>query len=132
MGLEHLALGRTNNLPIKHRGKVHSGKVRSVYWLSQKDSNRIIRDFGYIVEERTLLGVMVISDRISAFDCNWKGEHDLSGVPGKGAALNQISAYMFDDFKNADIGEHHLLDSPHPLVWIVQKARPILVEGIVR
>ena len=34
---------------------------------------------------------LVISDRISAFDCIWQGEDGLNGVPGKGAALNAIS-----------------------------------------
>lgn len=129
-GLEELALADTSNLPIKHEGKVHSGKVRSVYWLTEEDSARLTFERGYSRDSK--LGVMVISDRISAFDCNWKGEEGLQGVPGKGAALNAISNYWFGEFKKAGLAGNHILDVPHPLVWIVQRAKPILVEAIAR
>jgi phosphoribosylaminoimidazole-succinocarboxamide synthase len=75
---------------------------------------------------------MVISDRISAFDCIWHGENGLKGIPGKGAALNAISNYWFKLFKANGLADSHILDIPHPLVWIVQKAKPIKVEAICR
>lgn len=75
---------------------------------------------------------MVISDRISAFDCIFHGEGDLRGIPGKGAALNAISNHWFGLFKENGLADSHILDIPHPFVWIVQKARPIKVEAIIR
>ena len=90
MSLSHLAIGKTDDLPIKHEGAVHSGKVRSVYWLSAEDSARIIEERGYQVSPGTGLGVMVISDRISAYEIIWQGEEGLQGVPGKGASLNRL------------------------------------------
>jgi len=131
MSPESQAIVKTNDLPIRHEGDVHDGKVRSVYWLSQEDSGSVAR----IIELRksqSPLGVMVISDRISAFECKWQTESGLKGVPGKGAALNAISQYWFNKFESEGLAGNHILASPHPLVWIVQKAEPILVEAIAR
>jgi phosphoribosylaminoimidazole-succinocarboxamide synthase len=75
---------------------------------------------------------MVISDRISAFDCIWSGENDMRGVPGKGAALNAISNHWFKLFKDKGLADSHILDIPHPFVWIVQKAQPVMIEAICR
>jgi len=76
--------------------------------------------------------VMVISDRISAFECVWRGEGGMNGVPLKGAALNAISNHWFKLFKEKGLADSHILDIPHPLVWIVQKARPVMIEAIAR
>ena len=132
MTLENLALFVTNDFPIRHEGNVHDGKVRSVYWLTAKDSQRVIRSRGYNVPENTRLGVMLISDRISAFDVIWQGGNGLMGIPGKGADLNTISEYWFNKFDAEGLAGNHLLEAPHPLAWIVQKAEPILVEGVAR
>ena len=94
MTLENLALAETGKFPIRHQGDVHNGKVRSVYWLNEEDSKRIIKERGFHVSQNTRLGMMVISDRISAFDVIWHGEEGLKGVPGKGASLNAISKYL--------------------------------------
>jgi len=75
---------------------------------------------------------MVISDRISAFECIWRGEDGMNGVPLKGAALNAISSHWFKLFKQKNLAASHILDIPHPLVWIVQKAKPVMVEAIAR
>jgi phosphoribosylaminoimidazole-succinocarboxamide synthase len=75
---------------------------------------------------------MVISDRISAFECIWKGEGNMQGVPGKGAALNAISNHWFKLFRENNLADSHILDIPHPLVWIVQKAKPVMIEAICR
>lgn len=132
MELENLALTETGNFPIRHKGNVHNGKVRSVYWLNEEDSKRIIGERGYNLNPNTLLGIMIISDRISAFDVIWHGEQGLNGIPGKGASLNAISKYWFDKFDSEGLAGNHILEVPHPLAWIVQKAEPILVEAIAR
>ena len=125
-------LDTNHDLPIKTDQAVHSGKVRSVYWLTAADSARLIRERGYPVPESAALAVMVVSDRISAFDCIWQGENDLRGVPGKGAALNAVSNFWFDCFAEAGLARSHVLEVPHPLVWIVQRAAPVKVEAIAR
>ncbi len=125
-------LAVSNNLPIHSELPVHSGKVRSVYWLSQANSQRLIASEGYDVAPDSELAVMVISDRISAFECIWRGEGGMAGVPGKGASLNAISNHWFNLFREQGLADSHILAVPHPLVWIVQKARPVMIEAIAR
>jgi len=125
-------LAKNDDLPIRTHQPVHSGKVRSVYWLTEADSQRLIKEKGYDVPADASLAVMVISDRMSAFDVIWHGEGGLDGVPGKGAALNAISSHWFKLFKEKGLADSHILDIPHPFVWIVQKARPVHVEAIIR
>ena len=125
-------LAVSNNLPIRTSQPIHSGKVRSVYWLSDADSQRLIQSEGYDVAPDSQLAVMVISDRISAFECIWQGEGGMAGVPGKGAALNAISNHWFELFREQGLADSHILAVPHPLVWIVQKARPVMIEAIAR
>lgn len=132
MSTANSVLAINDDLPIKTDLPVHSGKVRSVYWLSDSDSRRLIREKQYPVAEDTPLAIMVISDRLSAFDCIWHAEGGLNGVPGKGAALNAIASHWFDSFREAGLARSHILDIPHPFVWIVQKARPVKVEAIAR
>ncbi|MFV8784346.1 phosphoribosylaminoimidazolesuccinocarboxamide synthase [Microbulbifer sp. SA54] len=132
MSLADKVLAVNNDLPIRTDKPVHSGKVRSVYWLTEADSRRLIEEKGYPVAADAPLAVMVISDRISAFDCIWTGEGGLLGVPGKGAALNAISNHWFKLFKEQGLADSHILDIPHPGVWIVQKASPVKIEAIVR
>jgi phosphoribosylaminoimidazole-succinocarboxamide synthase len=104
MSLADKVLAVNDDLSIRTDAPVHSGKVRSVYWLTAADSERLIASRGYDVAPDAPLAIMVISDRISAFDCIWHGEGGMNGVPGKGAALNAI----------------------------VQKARPVMIEAIAR
>lgn len=132
MNVADQVMAVNNDLPIRTALPVHSGKVRSVYWLTEADSRRLIEQKNYSVSADTPLAVMVISDRISAFDCIWHGEGGMQGVPGKGASLNAISNYWFEQFKHQGLAQSHILDIPHPLVWIVQKARPVMVEAIAR
>lgn len=121
----------SDDLPLRTARPVHSGKVRSVYFLSAQDSQRLIEERNYAVAPDSLLAVMVISDRLSAFDCLWRGE-SLAGVPGKGAALNAIAAHWFDCFEGLGLPPHHLLEMPHPMLWIVRQARPLMIEAIAR
>ncbi len=131
-GLEHSGvLTISDDLPVPVSRPVHSGKVRSVYFLQPEDSRRLIEERGYAVAPHSDLALMVISDRLSAFDCLWRSEN-LEGVPGKGAALNAIAAHWFRGFEDAGIAAHHLLEVPHPLLWIVRQARPVRMEAIAR
>ncbi|MCV6628097.1 MAG: phosphoribosylaminoimidazolesuccinocarboxamide synthase [Cellvibrionaceae bacterium] len=132
MSLADKVLAVNNDLPIRTDEPIHSGKVRSVYWLTAADSRRLIEQKGYDVAPDSPLAIMVISDRISAFECVWHGEGDMRGVPGKGAALNAISNHWFQLFKEQGLADSHILDIPHPFVWIVQKARPVMIEAICR
>ena len=132
MSLADKVLAVNDDLPIRSGQPVHSGKVRSVYWLTEADSSRLIAQRGYNVAADAPLAIMVISDRISAFDCIWHGEGGMNGVPGKGAALNAISNHWFRRFQEQGLAESHILEIPHPLVWIVQKARPVMIEAIAR
>jgi len=129
MKLKDKALVKTDDLPVKHSGKIHSGKVRSVYWLTEEDNRRLCSRYGLGEEE---LAVMVISDRISAYECIWQSEGGLKGIPGKGAALNAIAHYWFSRFEEEGLAGNHIVDVPHPLVWIVRKASPVMVEAIAR
>ena len=132
MSLADKVLAVNNDLPIRTDEPVHSGKVRSVYWLTESDSRRLIAENNYDVAPDSPLAIMVISDRISAFECIWHGEGGIQGVPGKGAALNAISNQWFKMFREQGLADSHILDVPHPLVWIVQKAKPVMIEAICR
>ena len=132
MNLADKVLAINNDLPIRTNEPVHSGKVRSVYWLTKADSRRLIAEKNYDVAADAPLAIMVISDRISAFECIWHGEGGIQGVPGKGAALNAISNHWFKMFREQGLADSHILDVPHPLVWIVQKTKPVMIEAICR
>lgn len=121
----------SDDLPIAVAKPVHSGKVRSVYFLRPQDSRRLIEERGYAIAPDNDLAIMVISDRLSAFDCLWRAE-TLTGVPGKGAALNAIAAHWFAAFEQAQLASHHLLEMPHPMLWIVRQAQPLRFEAIAR
>jgi phosphoribosylaminoimidazole-succinocarboxamide synthase len=121
-----------NDLPIRTDKPIHSGKVRAVYWLTAADSARLIAERKYNVAPDASLAVMVISDRISAYEIIWKGAGGVDGVPGKGAALNAISNHWFQLFRERGLADSHILEIPHPLVWIVQRAQPVMVEAICR
>ena len=68
MSLANKVLASNNDLPIRSDQPVHSGKVRSVYWLTESDSKRLIKEKNYDVAADAPLAIMVISDRISAFE----------------------------------------------------------------
>lgn len=99
---------------------VYRGKVRDVY---EFDSRHFL---------------MVTSNRLSAFDVVFN-----EPVPGKGAVLNQLSNFWFE--KLADIIPNHTTAMDVCVVseiaqsaelalrcTIVKKAKPLLVEAIVR
>lgn len=125
-------LSTNHDFAIRTCEPVHSGKVRSVYWLTAEDSERLIKHRGYAVPDDSSLAVMIVSDRLSAFDCIWRGEDQLLGVPGKGAVLNAVSQHWFKAFAEAGLARSHILEAPHPLLWVVQRARPVRIEAIAR
>lgn len=87
--------------------KVYNGKVRDAYFLG---SDKL---------------VMVVTDRISAFDVvlPW-------GIPQKGAVLNQIAAEFLDATR--DIVPNWKLATPHPMVTVGLQCKPYPIEMIVR
>lgn len=68
--------------------------------------------------------VLVTTDRQSAFD------RHLCSVPYKGAVLNLISAFYFEQTK--DILPNHIRSVPHGNVTVAKKADPFPVEFVVR
>ncbi len=86
---------------------VYKGKVRDVY----------------DIDDRFM--VMVVSDRISAFDVVLP-----KGIPFKGQVLNQIAAKFLD--ATADIVPNWKMAIPDPTVTVGLKCEPFPVEMIVR
>ena len=86
---------------------VYNGKVRDVYNINDE----------YLV--------MVVTDRISAFDVVLP-----KGIPYKGQVLNQIAEKFLD--ATADIVPNWKIDVPDPMVTIGHFVDPFPVEMIVR
>jgi phosphoribosylaminoimidazole-succinocarboxamide synthase len=86
---------------------LYIGKVRDVYSIDNK----------YLV--------MVVSDRISAFDVVLP-----KGIPYKGQVLNQIASKFLD--ATADIVPNWKISSPDPMVTIGHLATPYKVEMVIR
>lgn len=86
---------------------IYKGKVRDVYNISDK----------YLL--------MIVSDRISAFDVVLP-----KGIPYKGQVLNQIAARFLD--ATADIVPNWKIATPDPTVTFGHRCEPYPVEMIVR
>jgi len=86
---------------------LYVGKVRDVYNIDNK------------------FMVMVVSDRISAFDVVLP-----KGIPYKGQVLNQIAAKFLD--ATADICPNWKIAMPDPMVTIGHFCEPIPLEMIIR
>jgi phosphoribosylaminoimidazole-succinocarboxamide synthase len=86
---------------------VYKGKVRDVYNINDK----------YLL--------MIVSDRISAFDVVLP-----KGIPYKGQVLNQIAAKFLD--ATSDIVPNWKIATPDPTVTFGHKCEPYPVEMIVR
>ena len=85
----------------------YQGKVRDVYTIDNK------------------LMVMVVTDRISAFDVVLP-----KAIPYKGQVLNQIAFRMMEAAK--DIVPNWILSVPDPNVTIGKKCEPFKVEMVIR
>ena len=100
------AIVKTNfNLPGQQAHYV--GKVRDVYSI----------EGDYLV--------MVVSDRISAFDVVLP-----KGIPFKGQVLNQIAAKFLD--ATSDILPNWKIAVPDPMVTVGHKCEPFKVEMVIR
>lgn len=86
-------------------GEKYEGKVRDCY---VKDGKR----------------VLITSDRLSAFD------RVLTTVPFKGALINGMAAYWFEETKH--IIKNHVIAQPHPNVFVAEDVKILPVEIIVR
>ena len=95
------------NFQFKKQIDVYHGKVRDVYNIDDK----------YLV--------MVVSDRISAFDIILP-----KGIPYKGQVLNQIAVKFLEATK--DIVPNWKIDMPDPMVTIGHFAEPYKVEMVIR
>jgi len=87
--------------------------------LGEKKQGKV-RDFFIQPEQR----VIITTDRQSAFDVH------LGYIPYKGAVLNQLAAFWFNQTKH--IIPNHLIEVPHPNALIAHNCQPIPVEMIVR
>lgn len=85
----------------------YAGKVRDVYSIGND----------YLI--------MVVSDRISAFDVVLP-----KGIPFKGQVLNQIAAKFLD--ATADILPNWKIAVPDPMVTVGHKCTPFKVEMVIR
>jgi phosphoribosylaminoimidazole-succinocarboxamide synthase len=79
-----------------------------------------VRDI-YTQPERIILAT---TDRHSSFD------RIIAHIPHKGAVLNLISAFWFE--KTKDIVPNHMIAVPDPNVIVAERAKPFLVEVVVR
>lgn len=100
------ALAKTN-FKFEEQKDLYIGKVRDVYNI---DNNFL---------------VMVVSDRISAFDVVLP-----KGIPFKGQVLNQIAEKFLD--ATEDIVPNWKISSPDPMVTIGHLCQPFKVEMVVR
>lgn len=85
----------------------YTGKVRDVYNINNN----------YLV--------MIVTDRISAFDVVLP-----KGIPYKGQVLNQIACKFLD--ATSDIVPNWKISSPDPMVTIGHMAEPFKVEMVIR
>ena len=92
---------------FKNQISKYVGKVRDVYEL--KDD----------------ILIMIVSDRISAFDVVMP-----TGITYKGQVLNQIANEMLNN--SSDIIDNWLIEMPDPNVSIGNKCNPIKIEMVVR
>ena len=100
------ALTKTN-FSFKGQKGIYHGKVRDVYNIDDE----------YMV--------MVVTDRISAFDVVLP-----RGIPYKGQVLNQIASKFLD--ATADIVPNWKITSPDPMVTVGHFADPFKVEMVIR
>ena len=92
-------------LPVLHGATRYVGKVRDNYTLDE-------------------LRVIVVSDRISAFD------RVLGTIPFKGQVLNQMASYWFA--KTRHLVRNHYIVSPDPAVTLALGCTPLPVEFVMR
>jgi phosphoribosylaminoimidazole-succinocarboxamide synthase len=95
------------NFSFKNQKGLYIGKVRDVYNINDK------------------FLVMIVTDRISAFDVVLP-----KGIPYKGQVLNQIASKFLD--ATADIVPNWKISSPDPMATVGHFAKPFKVEMVIR
>src|ERR1044072_9843769 len=95
------------NFTLPGQTSFYKGKVRDVYTIN----NRLL--------------VMIVSDRISAFDVVLP-----RGIPFKGQVLNEVAAHFLAATK--DIVPNWVLAIPDPNVTIGVRCEPYKVEMVIR
>ncbi|HEX2573078.1 MAG TPA: phosphoribosylaminoimidazolesuccinocarboxamide synthase [Polyangia bacterium] len=103
--LESTDLTTWATLPVLRGATRYVGKVRDNYTLDE-------------------LRVIVVSDRISAFD------RVLGTIPFKGQVLNQMATYWFA--KTRHLVRNHFIASPDPAVTVALGCTPLPVEFVMR
>lgn len=96
-----------SNFSFPGQKSLYTGKVRDVYNIDNK----------YLV--------MIVSDRISAFDVVLP-----KGIPYKGQVLNQIAGKFLD--ATADIVPNWKIGMPDPMVTVGHICEPFKVEMVIR
>lgn len=97
----------STNFNFENQKGLYVGKVRDVYNIADE------------------MLVMVVSDRISAFDVVLP-----KGIPFKGQILNTIATKFLD--ATADIVPNWKISTPDPMVTLGRKCEPLKLEVIVR
>ena len=97
----------TSDFSFPRQKSIYKGKVRDVYNIDDK----------YLL--------MIVSDRISAFDVVLP-----RGIPYKGQVLNQIASRFLD--ATSDIVPNWKIATPDPMVTIGYRCEPYPVEMIAR
>jgi len=100
------ALTKTN-FSFEGQKGIYHGKVRDVYNINDEKM------------------VMIVTDRISAFDVVLP-----KGIPYKGQVLNQIASIFLD--ATSDIVPNWKITSPDPMVTVGHFAEPFKVEMVIR
>lgn len=98
---------KETNFKFPNQSNFYKGKVRDVYTIADK------------------LMVMVVSDRISAFDVVLP-----EAIPFKGQVLNQIAAKFLS--ATQDIVPNWVLAVPDPMVTVGRICEPFKVEMVIR
>lgn len=105
--LKYMQAITNTNFSFPRQKSLYHGKVRDVYNIDDK----------YLV--------MVVTDRISAFDVVLP-----KGIPYKGQVLNQIASKFLD--ATSDIVPNWKIASPDPMVTVGHFAEPFKVEMVIR
>tara|TARA_B100001750_G_scaffold194032_1_gene165278 strand:- start:1112 stop:2050 length:939 start_codon:yes stop_codon:yes gene_type:complete len=95
------------NFNLKDQSNFYKGKVRDVYSIKED------------------LMIMVVTDRISAFDCVLN-----QGIPYKGQVLSQIAENSFK--QTEDIVPNWMISCPDPVVMYGHYCDPFKVEMVIR
>ena len=87
--------------------------------LGQRYSGKVRENFSHEGER-----LIIVSDRVSAFDCV------LGTIPFKGQVLNQLAAYWFE--ATSELFANHMIDVPDAQAMRAVECEPIKIEMVCR